>query len=798
ENMQATDNTFIINAQNNRSDKLLIETLSDGGRNQLKVLQSEEKTSEKLFNELGLAVTPSSTPDDYFIPSGDTSVGQNPMMLAIQHNGKYKNWWGLIQDSNSYWTINSTHSYDYLYAFQNNLQISETSPSGWSAGTASLQGISVTDSQIKFNLNPSTGEADKLHVSEKISGGNNTLVIHYVNNDTTETVKFNEYDIISESSTSANMGLIKNIRSDNEQLYKHALGGLYTPPETQWTLISMRNDSPWTLTGNRRFDTLKFYQKNSDVNLSSFSGNSWFPHTLSVDYLYASNTNFNLVARPQTGESDQINISKRAFGKDNIINVDILLNDQIPFSTDSDLVLARAPVSTSDNFFTVKPVSKGLSIYKPVFDTFTEGISKEWRLIHSHNIVPVTDLVPAKTVLPLTDLTPAKTVIPMTDLTSAKTVLPLTDLTPAKTVIQMTDLTSAKTVIPPREHGGTTDEAGTVEKCNPRSGSVVTTESMSENEPEIILTPSSSFFTREDNLPLLQKLNSLVSLSTVSFVQESNQLNKRLGDIRQLNADIGFWLKNSAGHADYQGMKLNYHAVQMGGDKKSGNHLFGVMGSYTQGHSSGEMGDEHKTGGIGFYWSWVPNEGPFIDVIGKYLITNKTLHFPEKVIDTRSVRTQMLMGSIQAGWHASFYDKTVFIEPSVELLGGRNTGFALSNNTVKIRQKDSTSFYSKPGVAAGVNWSDNSQHVFSFSAGLFRLQQIGNYGTINLADRGSPNDRWTTRQNQHAGKDNRWLTSIALNTRVSENWRIYTEVESSFGGELHHNWNGQLGFRYQF
>ncbi|CUJ25149.1 outer membrane autotransporter barrel domain [Achromobacter ruhlandii] len=46
--------------------------------------------------------------------------------------------------------------------------------------------------------------------------------------------------------------------------------------------------------------------------------------------------------------------------------------------------------------------------------------------------------------------------------------------------------------------------------------------------------------------------------------------------------------------------------------------------------------------------------------------------------------------------------------------------------------------------------------------------------------------------------DSRYLINLSVNARLSANWRLYSQVESSFAGKLKHDYNGQIGVRYQF
>ncbi|CUK23925.1 Serine protease pic autotransporter precursor [Achromobacter ruhlandii] len=295
------------------------------------------------------------------------------------------------------------------------------------------------------------------------------------------------------------------------------------------------------------------------------------------------------------------------------------------------------------------------------------------------------------------------------------------------------------------------------------------------------------------------RTSALASLPRVSFVLETNQLNKRLGDVRQLNEDAGLWIKTSHGRADYQQIRLKHATLQFGLDRKQGRQLYGVMGSYTQGSGQGEgqLSERHTTGGIGLYYALIHEDGPFVDIIAKYLKTNQNYHLPSHLdIAAQGARSTSLLASVQAGWRQSLFNDRAFIEPSVEVVAGSTSGYTLhgASNSVDVRVNASKPVYAKIGAAIGLNMQSDDQHAVAVSAGLFRLQNLRRGGSIDILNNGNPDDML---RNPMAD-DSRYLINLSVNARLSANWRLYSQVESSFAGKLKHDYNGQIGVRYQF
>ncbi|WP_336235483.1 S6 family peptidase [Achromobacter dolens] len=297
----------------------------------------------------------------------------------------------------------------------------------------------------------------------------------------------------------------------------------------------------------------------------------------------------------------------------------------------------------------------------------------------------------------------------------------------------------------------------------------------------------------------INRTAALASLPKIAFVLETNQLNKRLGDVRQLHEAAGLWIKTSHGQADYQQVRLKHDTLQLGVDRKDGMQLYGVMGSYTQGSGHGDAGlsEKHTTGGIGVYYALINEDGPFVDFIAKYLRTNHTYHMPANLrIEGHGAHSNSVLASVQAGWRMNLFNDRAFIEPSVEVVTGYTSGYTLhgDKSTVDVRVNASAPVYAKIGAAAGLNFQSDEQRGLTLSAGLFRLQNLRRGGSVDVLNNSVRGDMLRTPM----ADDSRYLVNVSLNARLSPNWRFYSQVESSFAGKLKHDYSGQVGVRYQF
>jgi serine protease autotransporter len=720
--------------------------------------------------------------------------------------------------------------------------------------------VAASDSVFAFRVDPYSGEHDQLTVATELNGNGNRLrVTDFGVPPASAAVQARETLLLSAPrSTRADLFTLEQAFEKPDPADAPArdnpwLGGLavsHDADQRQWWLISMRQDAPWRLTQDRQFDSLQLPTAGR-VELSQ-SGADWTPHTLQTDTMNASGVHFALNARPEGGESDSIVITTLAQGGDNHLDLTLLVHDPAPASSSGALLLATAPVTTADGYFKPGSVTQGLTIYAPNLEIVSTATQKNWQLAYKR---PPEALPPGETAAP--GDTPAPPSPDDAD-SGVKPAPPPDTGSPAKPDSAADPGSSGPADTPSADSGSTAptdtpsaDSGSTAPTDTPSadSGSTGPAEAHAEKDPAQdsasgatpdtgaaghgsgALSPFTPFSLRLSELDALQSRESIIdrlqqsgitadddtvkqitavrrqilrtgvlaSLPRVAFVLETNQLNKRLGDVRQLNEQAGLWFKTSHGQADYEQLHLKHTTLQLGLDRKLGKQLYGVMGSYTQGSGQGEgsLSEKHTTGGIGLYYAWISEDGPFIDVVAKYLRTNQTYHLPANLnIDGQGARSTTLLASVQAGWRKNLFNDRAFIEPSIEVVTGRTSAYTLHGDKsgVDVRINASTPIYAKIGAAAGVTLQSDDQHALSLSAGLFRLQNLRRAGSVEILNNSVAGDRLS----QPIADDSRYLVNLSLNARLSANWRLYSQIESSFAGKLKHDYSGQVGVRYQF
>ncbi|MFY2569096.1 S6 family peptidase [Achromobacter ruhlandii] len=660
------------------------------------------------------------------------------------------------------------------------------------AYTLTADTVAATNSTFALRVDPNGGDHDRLTITTGLSGSGNRLRITNFGDRPASAAPVAREDLLLSAPASAPADLFQL-----EQAYTDGaagtssggnpwLGGLavsHDADQRQWWFISMRDDAPWRLSQDRQFDALHL-PTGGRVELSLPQAADWTPRTLQTGTLNATGVHFALTARPQDGASDSIHVATEALGDDNSLDLTLVVRGEVPDNACGRLLLASAPASTADSYFKTGSVTQGLTVYVPNLEIVSTDTEKKWQLAYTPVEKPADPPVekpadtpvekPADPPVEKPAEPPVEKPAEMPEIETpqgggAQTRPGLSLFTAVSLKLSELDaLGSREEIVKRLGQAGVAADEGTIRQ-------------ITEVRRQIART------------------GTLASLPRVSFVLETNQLDKRLGDVRQLNEDAGLWIKTSHGRADYQQIGLKHTTLQFGLDRKQGRQLYGIMGSYTQGSGQGDgaLSERHTTGGIGLYYALIHEDGPFVDVIAKYLKTNQTYQFPSQLnIAAQGARSTSLLASVQAGWRLNLLNGGAFIEPSAEVVAGATSGYTLhgGKDSVDVRVNASRPVYAKIGAAVGLNLQSDAQHALAVSAGLFRLQNLRRGGSIDIVNNGNPDD---VLRNPMAD-DSRYLVNLSLNARLSANWRLYSQVESSFAGKLKHDYNGQIGVRYQF
>ncbi|WGE30887.1 S6 family peptidase (plasmid) [Edwardsiella tarda] len=293
--------------------------------------------------------------------------------------------------------------------------------------------------------------------------------------------------------------------------------------------------------------------------------------------------------------------------------------------------------------------------------------------------------------------------------------------------------------------------------------------------------------------------NSFMAMGYKNFITEVNNLNKRMGDLRDTPSADGLWarLMNGAGTGN-DGYSDRFTHLQMGVDKKhrfAGADVFtGVLMSYTKSTAQGTAyhGSTNALGG-GLYASLLFDSGFYVDAIGKYIHNDNDYNAGFASLGERHYSTHAWYAGLEGGYRYHLTD-SLYIEPQAELVYGAVSGTTLkwddSGMNVSMRNKTYNPLIGRTGVALGKTFTGKGWSVTTRAGVDWQFDVISNGETV-LRD-ASGEKRFT------GEKDGRMLYNLGINAKVQDNTRFGLELERSAFGKYNVDHVINVNFRYMF
>ena len=274
---------------------------------------------------------------------------------------------------------------------------------------------------------------------------------------------------------------------------------------------------------------------------------------------------------------------------------------------------------------------------------------------------------------------------------------------------------------------------------------------------------------------------------------ESNDLRKRMGDIRSSEGVTGVWARYDGGRFSGGEFENKFNKVQVGADTALaayGSRL-GLSFSYTQGDAdmSGMSGISADTDAysLAAYGMWFGEAGQFADVIGRVGTVDTDLA-------TRTYKTNydqlMLSLSGEFGWRFDLTD-TFYAEPSAELTYTRVDGetFKANGNTIGIDDYDS--MVGRIGATAGLNCSQGRGGVYARFGVAHEFMGDGRFTAVNAA--GTAADPIEV-----DGKDTWVEYAVGANFNITKQTYVWADLERTSGAEVDEDWRATIGVRHAF
>lgn len=286
---------------------------------------------------------------------------------------------------------------------------------------------------------------------------------------------------------------------------------------------------------------------------------------------------------------------------------------------------------------------------------------------------------------------------------------------------------------------------------------------------------------------------------------ETNNMAKRMGELRGANDASGAWVKLIKGAlSGTNGYYANNTGVQGGFDKRTdlgGTRVYwGVVGSFMNawGNNHG-LNLQSNSFSLGFYRSALFANNSYLDIVGKYIYSQNiyntsTLSFGGR--DTSGVHSAYVSAEYgrRMGLKAV---RGMYLQPQAELIagyiGGQNLRFENSLVALSVDTKSSFALIGRVGADMLSNFKLGERGGY-WRVGASLVKDFTNRSTMTIDD----NVQATSARSHTIKGDFRLLLSAGFDMRLSQNSRLYFEVDKSFFGNYNLDYVVSAGFRYNF
>ena len=287
-------------------------------------------------------------------------------------------------------------------------------------------------------------------------------------------------------------------------------------------------------------------------------------------------------------------------------------------------------------------------------------------------------------------------------------------------------------------------------------------------------------------------ISDIMNISLMTWRQENNDMNKRLGELRDSKGEHGAWARMARGESKYgsQNVKNQYNYYQVGYDEKlstNPNWTVGVALTRTEGNSTFAAGSgENKHTGLAIYGSYLSDSGSFVDLIAKYARLDNEFKTVGAGVGDADYKENAYSLSAEYGKRFTG-DNGFWIEPQVELTYGTVGSVDYLTNKGYSVHKDSTdSLVGRLGFALGKNIKQGNVYVRASY-----LYDFDGESTVTMSGAGTA----SFKQDLGGGW---WEVGVGTNLNLSDATHLYFDVEKTYGGNVATPWQWNAGVRWSF
>lgn len=285
-------------------------------------------------------------------------------------------------------------------------------------------------------------------------------------------------------------------------------------------------------------------------------------------------------------------------------------------------------------------------------------------------------------------------------------------------------------------------------------------------------------------------LSNLAAINLMTWRQENNDMNKRLGELRDSKGEHGVWARMVRGEVEYESIKNQYNYYQIGYDEKLStdpNWTVGMFLTRTEGNSTFRTGSaENNHTGVGVYGSYLKDDGSFIDLVAKYARIDSDFN-ANGGVGSGDYNTNGY--SISAEYGKRFEQGNGFwIEPQVELTYGTVGAVDYTtSNGAKVRQEGMDSLVGRVGFSIGKDIKDGNiyaraSYLYDFDGETEVTMSYSGISDVYEQDLGGG-----------------WFeVGLGANINLSDATHLYFDVEKTYGGDVATPWQWSAGLRWTF
>lgn len=278
------------------------------------------------------------------------------------------------------------------------------------------------------------------------------------------------------------------------------------------------------------------------------------------------------------------------------------------------------------------------------------------------------------------------------------------------------------------------------------------------------------------------------ALGLISWRNELDDMNKRLGELRDSKGEHGVWVRMVRGENDYKSLNSQYNTYQLGYDEKLSTDPHWTLGaafSYTDGdggYDTGSFEMDHKT--FTLYGSKLNDDGSYIDIVGKYSRLNHDLRntWGDGEYDANGYSIGVEVGK------RFQQDNGFWIEPQAQLTYGHVGSANYTAGDIKVAQDGMESLIGRAGVRFGKDLDNGN--IYLRASYLYDFDAETGVTLTNAEGRERSFD-----QDLGGG----WCeVGIGTNINLSDATHLYFDIEKTYGGDITTDWKWNAGIRYSF